>query len=302
MKRITIILIGLNLFCCCSVFGGAKSNFWGEFAKKVDGNGFEGLGSTEENDIPTKIFGGNGIELCFEGLKNKSKEVRWYAAYKIIEFLTPGDYPKIQKEIEKNLRDSVDEVKAAKRFLLSIVTGKHDDPGFTKSGNGKWVAFIRFPDQRYLCGEIWICRKGVKEGFSKIDKISASSLEFSPTGEFLLGTVQGRKRTTFHFVNLQNKNVTSFDFCEFLEKQGKKFKLPVGENMSGGVFEMSLIEWNPGGDRALIGYDYIFFQGGENDIEEKGCAVFSLKEMNVESVQRTPQNQDWKVKPGKFRW
>lgn len=284
------------------MFGASKADFWKEFAKKNNGSGFDGLGSTDETSIPNKEFGANGLEICLQGIRHKVKEVRWYAAYKALDFLSEKDLEKVQKEIKPILPDKVKEVEAAKRFLFSVVTGNYDGSEFTKTKNGKWVSFILFPDPQYFCGEVWICNREQNRTFQKIEGLTSSSLVFSPSGEFLLGEIQGRKRTTFHFVELSSKKVNTFDFCDFLERDGKKFNLPVGENLGGGCFEMSLLEWNPTGDKVLISYDYICFGDGENDIEEKGWAVFSLNKMAVESIQRALANQDYKQRPGSFRW
>ncbi|MDF2841271.1 MAG: hypothetical protein K0Q99_2043 [Clostridia bacterium] len=269
----------------------ASQMIWDKYAK--DAGSFDSLiGIPQEPDL---------LPLYLEGLKHSSAVVRWYSANKLVEYDYIEDKHIITEELEKLQKDADEKVKSAAYFALSAITKSFIGDRFTKSSDGKRVAFYRYNEIAYNDGNIFIFTEKTNGAlYSYHVDGSITKMTWSPDGNKLCVEYGGR---SWHFVSMidlssyQVKDVGLFS--QIMKKQDEfSYRLIMNPRVDP---QITLLEWSPRGDKMLLFYSFT-----DDDYKlQSGTAIYQVEKDNFVNIKPYTEEADEGVEPRKpegFKW
>lgn len=241
-----------------------------------------------------------------EGLKNKSDYVRWYSAYKIIEYSWDESQKREIIKLLNDLRnDKVGFVKCAATFSLAVINKEFQKDIFKKSPDGNNFIFTRFYESRYNGGEIWIYNKSIDSYwlYKKINGGSLGEIAWAPNSKKVCISFSGR---TWTDVGILDVNINSTEHAlvlpeisSYIAKNKKTLGYKVGQNPRPD-FYINFLEWKEDSTKVLLSYRFT----DDDDIDQCGIAVYNLEQCKVERLEKyNPVNAQSAIKkPLGFKW
>ncbi len=84
--------------------------------------------------------------LYLEGLKHSNPLVRWYNVNQLIEYAYEDNKDKIFEGLEKLQDDPDEKVRTSAAFALSAITKGFEGDRFTKTADGREIAFYKYDE------------------------------------------------------------------------------------------------------------------------------------------------------------
>lgn len=242
-----------------------------------------------------------------EGLKNKSDYVRWYSAYKIIEYSWDESHrTEITKLLNDLCNDKVDFVKNAATFSLAVINKEFQKDIFKRSPDGNNFIFTRFYESRYNGGEIWIYNKPNDSYwlYKKIDTGNLGEVAWAPNSRKVCISFSGRTWSNVGILDINTNSaehaLVSPEISSYIVENKKTLGYKVGQNLRPD-FYINFLEWKEDSTRVLLSYSFT----DDDHIDQSGIVVYNLAQCKVERLEKyNPAYNERSTikKPLGFKW
>lgn len=243
-------------------------------------------------------MGDNAEQLLPEGLVNRNPTVRWYCAYKILEYVTAENRGKIISKLKSVTYDSKEYVRSAAIFGLAALEGTFEGQGFIKSASGKRAALVRYSEARYNDGEILMLEEGKLSIVYK--GLNAAPIAWSPDEKQLAVEAATRITVDTYIVDVETGKVNETGVFEYITKHAARYGFEIGKNQRPDPY-IRWMEWSPDSKKVLLSYSFT------DDLytRQTGVAVFDLDKKAVDwMLKLLPAEGEHALinKPEFFRW
>lgn len=244
----------------------------------------------------------NLLPLYLEGLKNSDPKIKWYSCYKMINYYSNTEkHDEIKNALKALLNDSNKSITDSAKFVLSIFEKSFNGEGFSKSPNGKYIAFHGFGETIYNDGicYIYIVEKDFINGFDN-SYVSIGGLRWSPDGNILCISHGGRLWSSISFIDMKNSKTFTPDVHNYINKNQKKLGYMIGK-WGRPDPNTSFIEWSPDMRKVLLSYSFT----DDNRVGQKGLCVYNLEQAKIEKIIKLGQYEEDHPsieKPDNFKW
>lgn len=230
---------------------------------------FDGYAAVEER------LGNNAELLLMQGLENHYPVVRWYCAYKIVEYINPKNKAEIRNLLKSAAEDSREYVRNAASFGLAVVDGTFEGTWFVKSAGGRRIACSRYNEARYNDGKIFMMEDGSPH--IAYEGLNAAPVAWSPDEKRLTVTTTARTRIDTFVVDVETKKVSETGVFEYAIKNAAKYGFKTGKNPRPDPY-VHFIEWSPDSQKVLLSYSFT----DDLDTRQTGTVVFNLEKKAVD--------------------
>ncbi|MFC5402554.1 hypothetical protein [Cohnella soli] len=239
-------------------------------------------------------------EQTLEGLRNDNAPVRWYAAYRIVEFDDEKHHAAITDALTTALDDKRDYVANAARFALAVLQGDFSNrEWFTPSPDGQSYGFAKYRESKWNDGRVWITKKGERPQLVYSAGIGGVlGFGWSPDGKWLnvaaaiqqarwIALVDLRTNTIHDQLNLVNR-IVSEPTNGYQVDLAKAARLDPYED---------LVEWSPDSNKFLFKYSF----ADESFTPFEGYGIYNVATDTIEQVFTFPANET-ATPPTKIKW
>ncbi|WEK53693.1 MAG: hypothetical protein P0Y55_14055 [Candidatus Cohnella colombiensis] len=232
--------------------------------------------------------------------KHPDKDVRWYCAYRIIEFDSPEHHDVVLGIVDELLQDPEHLVAEAASFSNKVMLKSFDaDPRFIRSPDGNTYTFVKFEEATYNDGTVWIARDGRVEKLYSVQGAFIYDLFWSPNSKWLYARYGGRTWNTFMWIDIRSGEI--FDLTD-IEQQimddPDNGYLIDHEQYGRFDYETSIVEWSPDSKRFLFHYNI----SHDDTYGYTGFGVYNLSSKKVEKVIRQTGGQYSTERLEDFTW
>ncbi len=190
--------------------------------------------------------------LLTEGLSHPNLVVRWFCAYKILDFPDEIDTAAVCKRLQVLLASEEDFVKEAAALALAVLNEDWDSPLILKSPKKNRYAFTRYQNCRGNDGNVFIVEN------SRVKKQNIGfgiyMCGWSPDGNWLACGSPYRYGSTLQLLEIDTGKVVS------LGDNVLDSLLPVlprlALNPTRGFSDLKLLQWSPDSKKLLLSYKY----------------------------------------------
>ncbi|MFF2092981.1 hypothetical protein [Paenibacillus sp. NPDC058174] len=261
---------------------------WDELAVKK--NGVISIDSPEAPDL---------FNLYLEGVSHPNAYVEWYACNKLIAYSEHPEKQKAIDAIEKLLTSTDTNVVSAAKFALYVYKHDFDDSAFSRSPDGKRVAFHLFNEARYNDGEVWIFDSEQNALYPLEGQwLSIEGLYWSEDGQKLSIEYGGRTWGSIDLVDpITGHSLLKNSVNDVLNE--KNLYKVVEQSRPDPYYR--LVEWSPDSTRAMLSYSFM----DDEDKVQQGIVIYDLRKSAYTTVMPYPSGETPYpeiTKPKGFKW
>lgn len=243
----------------------------------------------------------NLLPLYLDGFKSNDPEIRWYSCYKMVGYYNTDYRNEITGALKVLLNDSNDSVKQSAEFVLSLYEKSFTAEAYSKSPNGKYIAFYCFGETRYNDGICYIynteedCIYGFDNSYTSIN-----GFDWSPDGNILCVSYGGRTWIDVGFIDVKNNKTYTPGVQSYINENQKELGYVTG-NWGRPDPTTGLIEWSPDLKKVLLSYTFI----DDDKVGQKGLCIYNLEQEKIERIVKLGKfDEDHPSinKPDDFKW
>ncbi|RKP48023.1 hypothetical protein D7Z26_22755 [Cohnella endophytica] len=228
-------------------------------------------------------------EQVMEGLSEPKPRVRWYSAYRIVEYDNVDRHEAIISALNRSVDDPEELVANAARFALSVMEGKYEEAeGSLKSPDGKAYAFVKYREAKFNDGKIWLAKNGRATTVYTPDIGGILDLGWSPDSQWLFARYAVQTASWIVLANAKTGEIRDkFDLVQriigdpangYAVDPAKAPRFDPGEQ---------LVDWSPNSKKFLFRYSF----ADENFMPYEGFGVYDLVNNKIEKVYMLPANE-----------
>ncbi|GGG65676.1 hypothetical protein [Paenibacillus radicis (ex Gao et al. 2016)] len=218
------------------------------------------------------------FNLYLEGVSHSDPYVEWYACNKLIAYSEHPEKQKAIDAIEKLLVSTDINVVTAAKFALEVYQHNFNGPAFSRSPDGKRVAFHLFNEARYNDGEVWIYDFEQSTVYPlKGQWLSVEDLKWSGDSNKLSIAYGGRTWGSIDLVDpMTGESLLENSVYDVLEKN----KLYTAVKQARPDPYYRLVEWSPDSTKAMMSYS---FMDDDNKVQQ-GIVIYDLRKAAYTTV------------------
>jgi WD40 repeat protein len=243
--------------------------YWKEFAPQI-----------ANKNIIFQEFEQKPLIYYITGLHNDDPLIRWYCAYKVTDYageLSTEDRMKVDELLE----DTDEDVKKAALFATELLKGTYEGDAFSRSSDGKMVAYYKYREARYNDGYVYVVRDGVTK--SVFAEPSVTLLSFSPNNRYLFIGNGGRIWTGYQVTDLNTEQPVILPnlIMDIILDPSNGYDKGLDPNKIDRFDPwVTFVEWSPEGERFLYSYQF----SDDKGVVHEGSAVMNLEENRITQV------------------
>ncbi len=243
----------------------------------------------------------NLLPLYLDGLKSNDPEIRWYSCYKMIGYYNTDHRNEITEALKVLLNDSNDSVKQSAEFVLSLYGKSFEAEAYSKSPNGKYIAFYCFGETRFNDGicHIYNAEEDCIYSFDN-SYTSINGFDWSPDGNILCVSHGGRTWIDISFIDVKNNRTYTPGVQIYINENQKELGYVTGD-WGRPDPTTGLIEWSLDLKKVLLSYTFI----DDDKVGQKGLCIYDLEQEKIERIVKLGKfDEDHPSidKPDDFKW
>lgn len=244
----------------------------------------------------------NLLPLYFEGFRNSDPKIRFYSCYKMIDYYNNSEkHSEIKESLKVLLNDSNSSIRNSAEFVLSLFEKTFNGERYSKSPNGKYIAFYNFGEIRYNDGICYVynveedCIYSFDNSYTNINGFG-----WSPDGNLLCVFHGGRTWSDISFIDVKNYKTYTTGVQSYIYENQKKLGYVIGK-WDRPDPTTGFIEWSPDMKKALLSYTFI----DDDRVGQKGLCIYNLVQAKIEKIVKLGQFEEDHPsigKPDNFEW
>lgn len=235
-----------------------------------------------------ELPGDQAYEYVITGLTHDDPGIRWYCAYRLLDWLPQADSSDMAHMVQALLPLLLDEqpfVQQAASLVLDVAAGRLSADSYdvaAASADGLQQAFYRFAQSRFNDGNVyvWSADRGLRS--FEVDG-SVSGLTWSPDGKLLGISYGGRIWGSISLYDAVNGTFLSMPDLVKTIATGESYGYQIDWEQIPRVDPYVLIaEWSPDSDKILFTYE--FSDMGYAEMTYEGYGVYNIAEERIETI------------------
>jgi hypothetical protein len=194
------------------------------------------------------------------------------------------------------LDDPDEDVKKAARFASELLKGTYEGEAFSRSTDGKTVAYYKYREARYNDGKVYLLHDGKTQVV--FDTPSVTTLTISPNDHYLFIGNGGRIWTGYQVTDLTtNEKLTLPNLVmDIIREPSNGYDTHLDPSKIDRFDDwVSFKEWSPEGDRFLYSYQF-------NDDKSNPSAGYAVLDIKKNKITEVYKRMDYVDPLADFHW